>query len=133
MAFAPPERLGITLLGFAALAGASLAGAMLLPWAILPDLVDQDALDTGRRRDAFLYALFTFAQKGAGSVGVFANGLAATVFGWVAGAALQPDTAIAGVRMMVGPVAAGLFLVAAVLTLLAPLSRAATAGAPRPG
>ena len=50
---------------------------MMLPWAMLPDVVEFDALAHGERREGLLYALFTFGQKAAGSLGVFANALVA--------------------------------------------------------
>ncbi|MFN2321345.1 MAG: MFS transporter [Trueperaceae bacterium] len=124
VAFAPVGAVGPTLLTFTVLAGVGLAAVMMLPWAMLPDVVEFDALAVGRRREGLLYALFTFGQKAAGSIGVFANALVAAAFGYVQGSAIQSDATIVGLRAMTGPVAAGVFAVAALLVWTYPITRA---------
>jgi len=120
---APPGEVGALLLALTALAGVGLAAVMMLPWAMLPDVVEFDALAHGERREGLLYALFTFGQKAAGSLGVFANALAAAWFGYVQGSALQAPETVAGIRLMTGPVAAGIFLVAAAWVWTYPITR----------
>jgi glycoside/pentoside/hexuronide:cation symporter, GPH family len=128
--FAPPGAVGPLLLGLTVLAGVGLAAVMMLPWAMLPDVVEFDALAVGRRREGLLYALFTFGQKAAGSVGVFANALVASAFGYVQGSAVQSDATVVGLRLMTGPVAAGGLRVAAVFLVWAyPITRAGHAAA----
>ena len=122
--FAPAGAVGPTLLGLTVLAGIGLAAVMMLPWAMLPDVVEFDALAVGRRREGLLYALFTFGQKAAGSIGVFANALVASTFGYVQGSAVQSEATIVGLRAMTGPVAAGVFVVAALLVWTYPITRA---------
>ena len=129
VAFAPVGALGPTLLGLTALAGIGLAAVMMLPWAMLPDVVEFDALAVGRRREGLLYALFTFGQKVAGSLGVFANALVAAAFGYVQGSALQSEATVVGLRAMTGPVAAGVFVAAALLVWTYPITRATHAAA----
>ncbi len=120
----PPGTIGPLLLAFTVVTGCGLSAVMLLPWAMLPDVVEFDELASGLRQEGLLYALFTFGQKLAGSVGVFANAIAAGVFGYVAGTAVQDAGTVAGIRAMVGPVAAGVFVVALILTLRFPITRA---------
>jgi hypothetical protein len=121
---APPGEVGPHLLTLTVLAGVGLAAVMMLPWAMLPDVVEFDALASGRRREGLLYALFTFGQKVAGSVGVFANAIAASVFGYVQGSALQAPQTVDGIRLMTGPVSAALFVVAAAWVWTYPITRA---------
>jgi glycoside/pentoside/hexuronide:cation symporter, GPH family len=123
VATAPPGVVGAHLLTLTVVAGIGLAAVMMLPWAMLPDVVEFDALAHGRRREGLLYALFTFGQKVAGSVGVFANALAASVFGYVQGSALQAPHTVDGIRLMTGPVSAALFLVAAAWVWTYPITR----------
>lgn len=123
VAFAPPGAVGPTLLLLTVVAGFGLAAVMMLPWAMLPDVVEFDALAHGERREGLLYALFTFGQKAAGSLGVFANALAAALFGYVQGSALQAAETVVGIRLMTGPVSAGLFLVAAAWVWTYPITR----------
>jgi len=120
---APPGAVSPLLLALSALAGVGLAAVMMLPWAMLPDVVEFDALAHGERREGLLYALFTFGQKAAGSLGVFANALAAAWFGYVQGSALQAPETVAGIRLMTGPVAAGIFLLAAAWVWTYPITR----------
>ena len=126
---APPGRVGPTLLLLTGLAGIGLAAVMMLPWAMLPDVVEFDALAHGERREGLLYALFTFGQKAAGSLGVFANALAVAIFGYVQGSALQAPETVAGIRLMTGPVAAGIFLLAAAWVWTYPITREGHAAA----
>lgn len=119
----PAGGLSGSLIVTTVLAGVGLAAVMMMPWAMLPDVVEFDALAQGRRREGLLYALFTFGQKAAGSAGVFANAIVASAFGYVQGSAMQSETTVAGIRMMAGPVAAGIFLVAALLVWTYPITR----------
>jgi len=121
--------LSATTLAWTTLAGVGLAAVMALPWAMLPDVVEFDALRSGERREGLLYALFTFGQKLAGSVGVFANALAATLFGYQAGTALQSEATVRGLQLVLGPVAAALFVVAAAVVWTSPITRAGHAQA----
>lgn len=121
---APAGRVSAVLLALTALSGVGLSAVMLLPWAMLPDVVEFDELATGHRREGVVVALFTFSQKLAGSLGVFANAIAATLFGYVAGAAGQAPGTVLGLRLMTGPAAVAVFIVAIVLTLRFPITRA---------
>ena len=119
-----------SLLSLVALAGVGLSAVMLFPWAMLPDVLEFGALEAGAERGeeveraGLLYALFTFGQKLAGSLGVFANALVASLFGYRAGVAEQSARTVSSLELMVGPVAALLFLVALFLTLRFPITRA---------
>ncbi len=124
VAVTPAGGVTPTLLALTALAGVGLAAVMMLPWAMLPDVVEFDAWTHGERREGLLYALFTFGQKVAGSVGVFANAIAAAVFGYVQGSAVQSEATVAGLRLMTGPVAALVFVAAAGLVWTFPITRA---------
>lgn len=127
--FAPAGRVGGLLVALTMVAGFGLSAVMLLPWAMLPDVVEFDELASGRRREGLVAALFTFGQKLAGSVGVFANAIAAALFGYVAGAAAQAPGTVLGLRLMTGPVAALVFVVAIVLVRRFPITRAGHAAA----
>ena len=116
-------------LAWTALAGVGLASVMALPWAMVPDVVEFDALRSGEHREGLIYALFTFGQKLAGSIGVFANALATALFGYVAGSAAQSPETVAGLRLVLGPVAAGVFVLVSLLVWTSPITRAGHAAA----
>lgn len=123
---APVGRVGPGLLVPAAVAGVALAGALMMPWAMLPDVVEMDAAASGGpRREGVLYALFTFAQKVAGSAGVFATGLVTVLLGYEAGLASQEPHTVAGLRAAVGPIAGLAFAAAAVFALRVPIDASA--------
>ncbi len=116
-----------TLLTLVTLAGVGLSAVMLFPWAMLPDVLEFGALEPGEgetERAGLLYALFTFGQKLAGSLGVFANALVVSLFGYQPGVAEQSARTVTSLGGMVGPAAALAFLVALVLTLRFPITRA---------
>ena len=121
--FAPPGRVSALLLGLTALTGVGFSAVLLFPWAMLPDVVEFGELASGQRNEGLLYALFTFGQKLAGSVGVFANALVASLFGYLPGAALQTPDTVRAIELMAGPVAAGVFLLAIVFVLRFPITK----------
>lgn len=104
--------------------GIGLSSVILFPWAMLPDVVEFDELATGRRREGLVYAFFTFGQKIAGSIGVFANATVVSIFGYQPGSMTQSASTIAGIRWMAGPVAAFVLLVAIVFVVRFPISKA---------
>ncbi len=122
--FSPSGKLSIYLMAMTALAGVGLSAVMLLPWAMLPDVVEFDELATGRRREGLVYALFTFGQKIAGSIGVFSNAIVASVFGYQQGSVEQSAQTITAIRWMAGPVAAIIFLIAIYFVLKFPITKA---------
>ena len=121
--FSPPGRVSVYLLGLTALTGVGFSAVLLFPWAMLPDVVEFGELASGQRSEGLLYALFTFGQKLAGSVGVFANALVASLFGYQSGAALQTPNTVRAIKVMAGPVAAGVFLLAIVFVLRFPVTK----------
>ena len=111
------------LLGVLVLNAFGLSAVTLFPWAMLPDVLEFDELRTGRRREGLFYALFTFGQKVAGSLGVFANSLIITRFSYQPGSAAQTPETLRGLSLMMGPVAASVFALALVFVWLYPISR----------
>jgi glycoside/pentoside/hexuronide:cation symporter, GPH family len=123
VAFAPRGGLSLELLLWTALAGVGLASVMATPWAMLPDVVEFDALRCGEGREGLLYAVFTFGQKLAGSVGVFANAVVAWLFGYVPGVAVQAERTVAGFAFVLGPVAFAVLALAAALVWTSPITK----------
>lgn len=123
VAFSPPGRVSVYLLALSASAGVGFSAVMLFPWAMLPDVIEFGELANGRRREGLVYALFTFGQKLAGSVGVFSNALVASLFGYQQGVAAQTPATARALQLMAGPVAAAAFLVAIVFVLRFPITK----------
>ena len=128
MALVPSGRLSPQLALLILVAGFGLSAVMLFPWAMLPDVVEFDELQHGLRREGLVYALFTFGQKLAGSAGVFAGAIVASVFGYQQGAEQAPET-VRGVALATGPLAAAVFACALALALRFPITRRSHAAA----
>ncbi|MCH2169596.1 glycoside-pentoside-hexuronide (GPH):cation symporter [Myxococcota bacterium] len=113
----------------AAVAAVGYAACDLMPWAMLGDVVDEDELATGERREGLFVGLFMFLRKLGGATAILVVGIALDLVGYVGSAdpESQPQLAIDGIRALtsLGP---AFFLTLAVLAALPyPLSRKAHA------
>lgn len=122
VSFSQPASLSPYLLVMTFITGMGLSAVILFPWAMLPDVVEFDEFSTGRRREGLVYALFTFGQKLAGSLGVFSNALVASLFGYQQGLSQQAPQTLNAIAFMAGPVAAGIFVAAIVVAWRFPIS-----------
>jgi glycoside/pentoside/hexuronide:cation symporter, GPH family len=122
--FTPPGGISVFLIIMTIVAGVGLSALILFPWAMLPDVVEFDQASSGRRREGLVYALFTFGQKIASSIGVFSNAIVASVFGYQQGSLEQAPATINAIKWMTGPVAAIVFLIAIVFVLAFPITKA---------
>jgi GPH family glycoside/pentoside/hexuronide:cation symporter len=95
----------------------------VLPWAILPDAIEYGELQTGKRNEGMFYSLITLAQKIASSLAVPLALLVLQASGYVPNSATQPTSAINGIRLVAGPLAALCIVAGIVFTLLYPLGR----------
>jgi sugar (glycoside-pentoside-hexuronide) transporter len=76
----------------------------LMPWSMLGEVVDEDDLETGERREGVYYGFFMFLRKLAGTVAV---ALAMVLLGWLGfdRQAQQNDEVLTAIRLLtsVGP------------------------------
>jgi sugar (glycoside-pentoside-hexuronide) transporter len=123
--FLTPETPRWVLFALAALAGIGYAAADVMPWSMLGDVVDEDELLSGERREGLYSGFFTFLRKLGGAGGVALAGLAIDLAGFEAGAAEQPASALLAIRAVTG-IAPACFLALGILFALGyPLTRAA--------
>jgi sugar (glycoside-pentoside-hexuronide) transporter len=122
--FSPPGGISVFLMIMIVIAGAGASAVFLFPWAMLPDVVEFDQANSGRRREGLVYALFTFGQKIASSIGVFANSIIIQVFNYQQGSLEQTPATITAIKWMNGPVTALVFLVAIFCVLAFPITKA---------
>ena len=64
-----------TIFAVAAAAGIGYAMADLMPWSMLGDVIDEDELNTGERREGIYAGSFTFLRKLGGATGVLVAGI----------------------------------------------------------
>ena len=60
--FVQPGQLSLLFI-LAILAGAGVSIGYIIPWSMIPDVIEQDELETGQRREGIFYGFFVFMQK----------------------------------------------------------------------
>ena len=114
----------------AAVAGAGASVAYLVPWSLLPDVVEEDAVRTGTRREGVYYAAFVFLQKAALTIGLAGSAYVLGLAGYLnpetaGGAVEQPESVLLALRLMVSAVPVVILVASLPLALGYPLSREA--------
>ena len=114
--------------GLAVLAGSGLATAFVIPWSMVPDIIEDDQLKTGQRREGAFYAFAAFFQKLATAIAVWALAQTLAVTGYITptpGAPLptQPPAAVNGIRWFVGPIPIVLLVLSIVFAWFYPITR----------
>jgi len=115
-------------LAMSGLAGISVASAHLLPDSIFPDVIEWDELRTRRRSEGLYYGVKNFVRKLTGALAIF---IGLQILGWFgyqnppvdATQFTQPDSALLGIRMLLGPLGAVLLFSAVVIARFYPLTR----------
>lgn len=95
----------------------------LMPWAMIGEIVDEDELQTGERREGLYNGFFMFVRKLAGTAGV---ALAMFVLGWLGFGQgdVQPPAAVEAIRWLGSVVPALLLVLSAWYARGYPLTRA---------
>ena len=105
------------------LAGIGVGAAHVLPWAIIPDAIEWDEWRTGERHEGTFYSLITLAQKVASSIAVPLALLVLDATGYIPNAAQQPESAVWGIRIVIGPIPAILLSAGIIFAIKYPLNR----------
>jgi Na+/melibiose symporter-like transporter len=106
----------------AAAAGIGYAMADLMPWSMLGDVIDEDELQTGERREGIYAGSFTFLRKLGGASGVLIAGLVLDLAGH--GSAPEPsERAVMSIRGLTAIGPAILLAVAAWIARGYPITR----------
>lgn len=126
--WAPPGR-PLLYHGVAFLVGAGAAVAYLIPWSMLPDVVAEDELHTGVRREGTYYGVFVLVQQAGLSLGLAGSNLALEAAGYVnpdlaGGVAVQPGSVATTLRALVSLVPAAFLLLSLPFLAAYPITRA---------
>ncbi len=105
------------------MAGIGVSAAQVLPWAIIPDAIEWDEWMTFERHEGMFYSLITLLGKIGNSIAGPASLLVLQATGYQAGALTQPDSALLGIRLVIGPIPAILLVGGIVFALFYPLTR----------
>lgn len=94
-----------------AFAGIGYVVADFMPWSMLGDVVDEDELGSGERREGLYSGFFSFLRKLAGATAVLVGGVALDLAGFVTplpgqspSEVAQPELAVTTIRILTGPV-----------------------------
>jgi sugar (glycoside-pentoside-hexuronide) transporter len=120
--FVTPDWPRWMVIGGAVIGAAGYAVMDLMPWSMLGEVVDEDDVETGERREGTYYGLFMFVRKLAGTLAVW---LALTLLGALGYEADRPanDATLTAVRWLTSIVPAGFLVLAAWLARGYPLTR----------
>jgi len=107
------------------LAAVGYAVAEMMPWSMLGDVIDEDELATGERREGMYVGFFTFLRKIGGATAVLAMGLVLELSGFVGGLepAEQTELALLSIRTMTSLVPTAILLLAIAAAIRYPLTR----------
>jgi glycoside/pentoside/hexuronide:cation symporter, GPH family len=111
------------IIGMCALAGIGVSAAHVLPWSIIPDAIEWGEWHTGERHEGMFYSLVMLAMKVASSITIPLVLLVLQFTGYTPGAAVQPQSALLGIRLVIGPVPALLLFGGILFAIFYPISR----------
>jgi GPH family glycoside/pentoside/hexuronide:cation symporter len=94
-----------------------------LCWAMIPDAVEVDEFKTGRRREGLFYGVAIFILKIGSAFALLIVGQVLETIGYAAGVADQAPGVILGLRIMFGPMLAGMIAVSIIIAYFLPMTR----------
>jgi len=97
--FVGPDTPRAAVYALIAAIGVGYCAADLMPWAMIGEVIDEDELATGQRREGVYNGVFTFLRKIGGATGVAAMGVAFDLAGYVARQPEQPPEALLTIRL----------------------------------
>jgi Na+/melibiose symporter-like transporter len=86
------------------------------------DAIEYDYLRTGERREGAFFGIWTWGLKIGQALAAFIMGLTLEAMGYVANLMPQAASAQLGIRLFLGPISAGIFVLAAVVLYFYPIT-----------
>ncbi|MGQ9629764.1 MAG: MFS transporter [bacterium] len=102
-------------------AGVGLSATYVSPWAIIPDTVEYDYVKTGERREGVYYGIWTFASQVGQALASLLMGGILSLSHYVPNQAIQSSEAQFGIRLLLGPMPALIFILGAAVVLFYPI------------
>lgn len=103
------------------IAGIGLSTTYVIPWSMIPDTVEHDYVETGERREGAHYGIWTFIAKIGQALAIGLSGLILSLTGYMPDVA-QRGTALLGIRLLIGPVTAVIFLASIIALSFYPIN-----------
>ncbi len=120
--FSHPRETGPLFYAIMVVAGIGTGAYFLFPYAIMPEIIDLDELKTGTRREGAYFGIYFLIFKIAIALAPFIVGVTMDRTGFVPNVP-QSDTALFGIRMLVGPVPAIFFSLGLIALFFFPLNK----------
>jgi len=100
----------------------------VIPWSMLPDVIEEEQKRTGERREGTYYAFVSFFQKLGTGIALWGIGMALAASGYVTPGLenqfpVQPDSALATIRFIMGPATIVLLLISLPFAWRYPITR----------
>jgi GPH family glycoside/pentoside/hexuronide:cation symporter len=112
------------LLVFCVMAGVGVSAGQVLPWAIIPDAIEWEEWHTGERNEGMFYSLVTLLGKIGMAIAQPLSLLVLQLTNFQSGqGAVQPASALLGIRLVVGPIPALFLLTGIIIAIFYPLGR----------
>ena len=108
---------------FMVVSGIGLSTHYIIPYALIPDAVEWDYFKTGKRREGIYYGLWTFISKLGQGLSGLVIGIVLSSTGYAANVAQNPD-AILGIRFLMGPIPAVIFVAGILVLKFYPITEA---------
>ena len=122
--FMSPETPFWLILFLCVLAGIGVSAAQVLPWAIIPDAIEWQEFHTGDRNEGMFYSLITLLGKVGMAIAQPFGLLILQLTNFQEGqGVIQPESALLGVRLVMGPLPAILLFSGILMAVFYPLSR----------
>ena len=93
-----------------------------MPYAIVADAIEYDYMRTGERREGAFFGIWTFGLKIGQALAIFIMGVTLEAMGYVPNLIPQSASSQLGISLFLGPVSAGLFLLAAIILYFYPIT-----------
>jgi GPH family glycoside/pentoside/hexuronide:cation symporter len=117
-----PKSFGWVIYILAASAGLGVAAAHVIPSAMIPDVIEQDELETGLRREGTFYGILVFFQKAGTAIMLALAQLIFAQTGYVADA-IQNDSTLMAIRIVTGVIPAILLAISLWLAWKFPIDK----------
>jgi GPH family glycoside/pentoside/hexuronide:cation symporter len=93
-----------------------------MPYAIVADAIEYDYLNTGERREGAFFGIWTWGLKIGQALAIFLMGVVLEGMGYVPNVMPQSPSSQLAICLFLGPISAGLFLLAAVFLYFYPIT-----------
>jgi glycoside/pentoside/hexuronide:cation symporter, GPH family len=109
-------------LGMMGVMGTGFGFTYALPYAIVADAIEYDYMRTGERREGSFFGIWTWGLKLGQALAALSMGWILQVMGYVKEALPQSPSAELGIRLLLGPIPAAVFILAAVALYFYPIT-----------